>query len=306
MNCRRPAVLALAAVFVLLLAGCVFPGARQTPTTSPTGRDFTVPGAAAAMVQQLLARAGHRQALMVEVTTGTVQVSVLTTDHKPVTWAYREGEIEQVPSDLAYVDQATFDVSEFNLSDVGGLFRAAASMSGSEENQSLTIVDYSAGEVMMSVSTVPESRTVFFNPDGSLLEQLNFDAPGGIARGIEAITGYRTMVYSLTVDSVQGAWVEYPGEDEKVIRRTRTAKVPVTTNVRAETVDLPLISAARVDPEVIWRVLDSVRGTPDVPEDAPWNVVADDRDRVGLPRLHFTIGPKTLVTDLAGNLVVSG
>jgi hypothetical protein len=292
---------------LLMLAGCV-PAAATTTSPSPSGTastavdpDFTDPGKASAMVNSLLAEAGSRQALMVEITKDSVQVSVLAADGKPVTWARRDGESAEVPSDLAYVDQATFDVSRFNFSDVGGLFRAAASMSGSEEKQSLTIVDYSGGEVVMSVSTFPESRTVFFNSDGSLLEPLNFDAPGGIANGIKEVTAARLTVYSVTVQSDQGAWADYPGTEEgTTVRETRTSKVPVTTNIRNETVDLPVFLAARIRPDVIWRVVDATRGSSEVPEDAKWTVVIDDREKTGVPRMYFSIGSKSLVTDPSG------
>lgn len=306
MTTRPPPWLALGWLLVLVLVGCVqvaTPSPSLTPT--PTGPDFTRPGQASAMVQRLLTEAGHQRALLVEVTKTSVQVSMLDSDQTPVTWAYRDGEIGQVPSDLAYVDQATFDIDRFNISDVGALFRAAASMSGSEQNQSLTIVDYSGGEVMMSVSTVPESRTVFFNPNGSLLEILDFDTPGGVARGIDAAVGPRLSVYSVTVESELGAWVDYPGTDEKVVRRTRTAKVPVTTNIRAENVDLPVFSTGLIEAEAIWEVVDAVRGTSEVPESATWSVVIDDRSRLGIPRMHFAIGSKVLTTDLSGN-VISG
>lgn len=305
MTTRPPLRIVLGWLVVLLLSGCFLSPSAQSPTpsASPTGPDFAQPGQASVMVQRLLTEAGHRRALMVEVTKTSVQVSMLGSDQTPVTWAYRDGEIGQVTSDLAYVDQATFDVDRFNISDVGALFRAAASMSGSQENQSLTIVDYSGGEVMMSVSTVPESRTVFFNPDGSLLEILDFDTPGGVARGIEAAVGPRLSVYSVTVESEQGAWVDYPGADDTVVRRTRTAKVPVTTNVRAENVDLPLFSTGRIDAEAIWEIVDAVRGSSEVPEDTTWSVVIDDRTRLGIPRMHFAIGSKVLVTDLSGNVV---
>ncbi len=63
------------------------------------------------MVDSLLTDAGSRRALMVEITKDSVQVSVLAADGKPVTWAHRDGKSAEVPSDLAYVDQATFDVS---------------------------------------------------------------------------------------------------------------------------------------------------------------------------------------------------
>ncbi len=291
-------------LLALILAGCVQAGA--TPTSGPStsaAPDFTKPGAAAEMVESLLADAGSRRALLVEIAETSVQVSVLTAEGKPVTWAHRDGKSEEVPSDLAYVDQATFDISGFNISDVGGLFRAAANMSGSEEKQGLTIVDYSGGEVMMSVSTFPESRTVFFNPDGSLLAVLNFDAPGGIADGIQEVLGDRITVYSVSVQSDQGAWTEFPGTEEgTTVRRTRTSKVPVTTNIRNEVVDLPLFAASRIRPDVIWSVLDGVRGTSDAPEDAKWGVVIEFRENTGSPQMHFTIGSKSLVTDLNGTV----
>ena len=257
------------------------------------------------MVKQLMAKADSTAALMVEITESTVQVSVLDDAHQPTTWAYRGGEIAQVPSDLAYVDQSTFSVSRFNINDVGALFRAAAGMAGSEQDQSLTIVDYSGGEVVMSVSTVPESRTVFFNPDGSLLPVLDFDTPGGIAQGLKEAIGTRSTVASITVESDQGAWVDFPADTETTTRRTRTQKVPVTTNVRAEKLELPMFNAASVDAAAIWRVVDGLRGTSEIPEQSKWSVVIDDRDALGVPRMHFTIGPKVVVTDLAGNVVSS-
>ena len=309
MTSRPPAAAIIGWVLAVTMAGCVpiptsAPTAASSPASTPADPDFTEPGAAAAMVASLLTDAGSRQALMVEISRDSVQVSVLSAEGKPVTWAHRDGKSAEVPSDLAYVDQATFDVARFNLSNVGGLFRAAASMSGSEENQSLTIVDYSGGEVVMSVSTLPESRTVFFNPDGSLLEPLNFDAPGGIENGIREAIGLQLTVYSVTVQSDQGAWADYPGEKEgTTVRRTRTAKVPVTTNTRNETSNLQVFLAARIHPDAVWKIVDAVRGTTDVPEDANWSVVIEDRDHTNIPRMYFTIGPTSVTTDLNGAVI---
>jgi hypothetical protein len=288
----------------MLLVGCTPVPPTVSPTPSPTTLDFTRPGAASAMVAQLLAEAETEYALMVEVTTDSVEVSVLD-DDKTVTWAYRDGKIGEVASDLQYVDQATFPVAKFDISDVGALFRAAAGQSGSAEKQSLTIVDYSGGEVMMSVSTVPESRTVFFNPDGSLLQVLDFDTPEGVATGIRDAVGDRATVYSISVESDQGAWTEYPGGGGTTVRRTRTAKVPVTTNVTDQQVDLPLFLASRVDPQAIWTVADTVRGSAGVSASSRWSVVIDDRQGLGTPRMHFTFGSTVLTTDLEGNVVSS-
>jgi hypothetical protein len=305
---RPRRLLTLGFLWALLLAGC----GLQTPTTSstpaptpsPSALDFTRAGVASAMVTQLLAKAGSERALMVEITATTVEVSVLGADHKPATWAYRDGEIGEVASDLQYVDQSTFDVSRFDISDVGGLFRAAKGQSGSAENQSLTIVDYSGGEVMMSISTVPESRTVFFEPSGALLPILDFDTPGGVTQGIKDSVGTRATVYSITVQSGQGVWADYPGESGTTVRRTRTAKVPVTTNVTAQKEDLPLFSTSRVNPDAIWKVVDEVRTSGEVSKQAAWSVVIDDRRNLGIPRMYFTIGSKVVTTDNQGNEVV--
>ena len=286
------------------LTGCQPAGANQPSVVASTtpGPDFTEPGVALDMVRQLIAAAGSDRLIMVEIEDDTVSVSALV-DDEPVTWAYRDGTIGEVTSDLAYVDQAVFDIEDFNLADVGALFEAAGSESGSAENQNLQIVDYSGGEVMMSVSTVPESQTVFFHPNGTMLETLDFNTAAGVSQGITEAVGPRAWVHSIAVQSDTGAWVDYPGAEDTTIRRHRTAKVPVTTNARAETLDLPLFNPELVDPDAIWAVVDSVLGTPDVPEGSDWSVNVDDRDERGTPRMYFSIGPRVLVTDLSGTPV---
>lgn len=307
MTTRRHRLLVVGWLCGLLLTGCVptTPTPTPTPSPTPTALDFTVPGAAVQMVNRLLVEAGSQRALTVDVTESSVEVTVLGENESPVAWAYRDGEIGRVTTDQQYVDQATFDVARFNFTDVGALFRAASGQSGSAENQTLTIVDYSGGNVTMSVSTVPESRTVFFTASGGLLPVLNFDSEDGIAEGIHDALGARSSVYSVTVESSQGVWVDYPGEPDTVVRRTRTSKVPVTTNVTARSVDLPLFLAGRVSAASIWKVVDAARSTGDLPEEGGWSVVIDDRRNLGAPRMYFSFGTRVVTTDLAGNEVIS-
>lgn len=285
----------------MLLTACTPTPADPSPSPSPSAPDFTQPGVAKAMVQQLLTQAGTQKALMVKITTGTVQVSVLEGD-QAVTWAYRDGKSAQVASDVQYIDQATFDVTKFNIGDVGALFRAAAGQSGSAANQSLTIVDQSSGDVVMSVSTEPESRTVFFTADGSLTEILDFDTLAGISTGIREAIGGRALIYSVTVISDQSVSAEFPGTNSTTVHRTRGAKVPTITTVRS-IADLRLYAAARVNPAAIWRVVDQIRGTPDVSSQSPWSVTIDSREKLSLPRMYFTFGFKVVVADLDGNII---
>jgi hypothetical protein len=254
------------------------------------------------MVHQLLTMAGSTKVLMVRITAGDVEVSVLA-DQKAVTWAYRDGEAGKVNSDLQYVDQATFEVDGFNLSDVGALFRAAAGQCGSSSRQSLTIVDSSGGEVAMSVSTEPESRTVFFNPDGTLTPLLNFDTSSGVSAGIHDVLGDRSMVYSVAVISDQGVTAEFPGSTTNaIVRRTRGAKVPVITTTRSGSDQRPF-AASRVSAAAIWKVVTQTRGQADIAEGSKWSVTIDNRDKLSAPRMYFSFGFTVVVADIDGTII---
>ena len=122
--------------------------------------------------------------------------------------------------------------------------------------------------------------------------------------GEQEAVGLQLTVYSVTVQSDEGAWADHPGNEEgTTVRRTRTAKVPVTTNIRKETPSLTVFVAARISAEAVWTVVDAVRGTSAVPADAPWSVVVEDRDSSGVPRMYFSIGPTSLTTDLNGDVI---
>ncbi|HML50146.1 MAG TPA: hypothetical protein PKD84_01890 [Propionicimonas sp.] len=298
----RRAILATTVAVALALTGCTPGTGTASSSPSPEIPDFRKPGAAKAMVEQLLADAESQQALMVKVSQHNVEVSVLK-DDKVVTWANRSGTVTQVASDLAYVDQATFDVDGYQFDNVGALFRAAAGQSGSEANQSLTIVDYSGGKVMMSVSTEPESRTVFFTSSGSLLEILDFNTEGGVVGGVATAIGGRTTIYSLSVISDQSVSVEFPGANDTTIRRARAQKVPVTTTVRSGATNLPLYATSVVDPRAIWRVVQAQRGEGGISENSTWSVTIDNREKRLQPRMYFTFGFTVVVTDLAGDVI---
>ncbi|MDQ7993116.1 MAG: hypothetical protein AAGC63_11460 [Propionicimonas sp.] len=307
---------ALATLALLALAGCqpaapsatpVTPAsatATPSPSTTLPARDLTRPGEALRMLDSLLEAAGSGQLIMVELTAETASISVLPSGStEPVTWAYRDGRTEEVASDLQYVDQASFTLDGFDVSDLGRLFRVASAISGSTHKQTLQIVDYSGGRVVMAVTTNPESRTVFFNPDGSLLPDLDYHSLRGITEGLDAVVEDRVTVQAVGIESAAGAWVDYADSATTTTRRQRPAKVPVTTLVRDEALSLPPFAAARVRPDAVWRVLQRTIQADRLDADVEWSVTVDDRADAGAPRMYFTIGTTSLVTDLAGTEV---
>lgn len=284
-----------------LLAGCV---QSTTPPPSPSVSqvtlDLTAPGQARTMVRKLIAKAGTPDLIQVEITKEWAAITVVK-DDRPETWAWRDNTIKQVDTDVAYVQQRVFSIEDFNINDVGGLFRAATGISGSDSSQQLQIVDSSAGEVFMSVSTNPESRTVFFDPDGSLLPTLDFNTESGITGGLADVTGPRGTATAIGIQSSLGAWLDFPGSTTTTIRRLRTGTVPVTINERSQRPDLPVFSVSRVHPDAIVKVLDAARQRGDFDADTRWQVTIDDRARLGVPHMYFTIGNTDLETDLDGN-----
>lgn len=270
------------------------------PSASPTPElDLTQPGAAQQMIRQLVEKAGTSQVLMVSIKRHEASIGVLV-DKTPKTWAYRDGTIKQITSDLAAVDQASFDPFAFDLSDVGALFRAAAATSGSDSDQELQIVDqrrveHSASDLKMAVSTNPETRTVFFNADGTFVPLLDFNTSTGIAVGLSDALGAHTLATQVSVSSAAGASVDYPATDGTTVHRVRSSRIPVIDVPKPSSDKGPTFDPRIVSPATIWRVL---ARTPSFGPTTVWTMTADATS--GTPRLRFTIGSTRVVTDLAG------
>lgn len=319
---RRAAALALVAV---VGAGCSLPGASlppeptegpspsasPTPTPGPTASptpgagqlDLTLPGAARDLVTKILDAAKSSQALMVTVTATDATVTTLEAGQAH-TWAWRNGRIQEVPTDITYVAQRTFNPDDFAFDDLGALFRAAESVSGSKRDQRLQVVDYSGGLITMSVSTNPESRAVFFDRDGTLLPTLDFTSPWGLQKGFEDAVGERRVASVLGFGSAVGVYLDTPQRaDGGIDRRQRTARTPVIVTPRTEGNAYALFDPRRVDPAVVWQVLDALQEEGDFTLDTPWSCVVDDRADLGTPRMYFTVGDRSFVTNLSGTVI---
>lgn len=260
-----------------------------------------MPGAAQEMIARLMTASGATRALMVTVTRRDASVSVVT-GGAAVTWAWRDGRVQQVQSDINYVAQRTFSPSEFDLGDVGALFRAARAVSGSQEGQSLQIVDYSGGLVTLSVSTNPESRTVFFNRDGTLLPTLDFTSAWGLGQAYEDVVGARGTASAVAFGSALGAYLDSPMDAQGAFqRRQRSARTPVIVTPRTETARRPAFDPSRVRPSVVWGVLEAQRAQGRFALDQAWSCIVDDRAGTGTPRMYFTVADREFTTDLAGS-----
>lgn len=261
------------------------------------------------MVADLIAASGSKDVIMVMVRQHEASVSVLV-DGTAKTWAYRNGAIRSVASDLTFVEQGIINPDSFNLNDVGALFRAAAAVSGSDKAQELQIVDrqvvdHATSEVFMSVSTNPESRPVFFNADGTLVPTLDLTTESGITMGLADARGNHTSATSIVIDSAAGVWLDYPGKTSgTIMRRLRTSKLPVSLLVRNEQDKTATFDPRRVDPAVIWHVLDRYKRAGTFKPDDAWSVTIVHNPTSGQVTMRFVVGAERFTTDLLGTEVV--
>lgn len=297
---RLPRLLALVAMLLALALSACTPARPQTPTPTPSvDVDYTRPGQAQRVLQALADASGQPAAIIkVELTRNTATIAVRDTGDIAVTWSWRDGKAQKVDGDTQYLGQTQFRLNEFDISDVGGLFRRAAAIADSATNQQLQIVEYSGTSVYMTVTTAPESQTVFFRPDGTLIPTLDFRTAAGIRQGIDDTVGIQASITSISITPATGVVVDVPSGSTGTLRFVRAAKYPTRTELRNTKPAYPLTFDPKlINPDVIARVIDQL--APD-PKTAV-SIYIDRRDQLLDPTIRYVVDGRTVVTDLAGN-----
>lgn len=255
------------------------------------------------MVATLLRAADSTEAILVAVSQREVRVAI-ERDGVAETWAYRGGTVQTVESDIEYVDQSTFNPDRYPLDDVGALFRAARAVSGSDTQQELHIVDYSGGIIATTVTTTPESRAVFFNPDGELIPTLDLTTESGLTTATLEAVGARTTAHQLVMSSRDGVYLDVANASTGIVTRYRRApRTPLIITTRQEGSSLDAFDPRTIDPAVVWRMIESAHEAGDYTFDQAWTCVADDREETGKPRLYCQVGQESFVATLNGTLI---
>lgn len=298
MTRARRAAAVLTAAFAL--AACQPQPSPTTPaptaSPSPAALDLTQPGAAQRVLEQLAAAAGTRRLVKADVTADSAQV-VAVVDKTAHTWAWRDGAPVEVDGDTQYIGQAEFSLDDFDLRDVGAIFRRAAALSGSSSRQQLQIVEYYDGAVYLTVGTSPESSTVFFRADGEPIPTLDYTTVAGLRRGLADARLGLTQVQQAGFSRATGVWFDTPAGDAGTRRVVRPARFPARGELQSTRRDWPTFSPALVQPEAVQRVVAQL--DPDASRDV--RVEIDRRDGMSDPTMTFTVDGTTMITDLAGN-----
>ncbi|HEX7397802.1 MAG TPA: hypothetical protein VF312_09660 [Propionibacteriaceae bacterium] len=301
----RRAVLRVA-VAALGLAGCSStaststsssPSSTPTPSSSIPVRDFLEPGEATAVIKELVAAAGTINAIKVEISAHEASLSIVS-GMTAKTWAWRNGTILVVDSDTQFVGQEIFDPRDYDVSGISGMFETAATLAKSDSGQQLQIVEYADRTVYMTVTTNPESLTVFFRKDGSLVSQVDLTTLTGIQEAYRDAVGTKKFINALGILPNQGGMYVDVAVLDTIVRTVRQPRLPVRTTTRREATTLSPFDPALVKPSIIASSLANISAKTTVQTPAPgWSLEVDTKDNTPEPRMYFTVnGDQTVMT----------
>lgn len=287
-----------AAAVAVVLAGCtpLSPGSTnppppppvQSPTSSPTtvGPPSLPPTAATLpaevfplafaiegrlldhaeeVVAELHRVAGGLPVLKVDLTDTQATLTALLPDAQVASYRWFDGEVTRVESDIQYLEQATFDPADFPLSSASRMFDVA-DLRGVRGELVLQVVEYREGQVLMTITSRPESTTVFFRPDGTAVAELGYTSVADLTDGLEEVIGTSTEAYAVGFDATRGYWVDLPDAEPGVtVNRSRLGGLPMFETRRGETPPLETFDPQEIEPAILAMVIATTQLDPTEP-----------------------------------------
>ena len=313
MSLRR----AIAIAVVVLLAGCsstsdpepthtpsVAASESATPEPSPAPSPtvvFPVPmnvtqdlirGGAKQIVRRMMEITNNRPALKLDVSTSEVILTVLDTDQKPFTLLWRSNQIAPTDSDIQYLGQTTFRPTDYPLGNISELFDTATRMGATGADKILQIVEQRPGEVYLTVTTTPETKTVFFEKDGTAVRNLGYTSVADLTDGLAAVISGSRAATQIGFGPNTGYWIDLPASNGITERRTRSAALPVYTTRLKETSSLTPFDPTQLNALVLARSIQKFN----LNSRTECRIEVDNRYRRTTPIIRYDCGGKVHFT----------
>lgn len=299
-------------MIALLLSACANPAPTLTasPTASPTtsgsaGRDLFSPGLAQEVVAELVAAAEGKPVVRVVLDRTRARLTYVDTGDRPRSMVWLAGVISSSDDGTDLVAATSFNPADFNLINVAVLFATAARLSGSENHQELQINEYDHGGVLMTITTSPESSTVFFDREGTLIPRLRLSTDAGLSIGLNDILENRIYVVAVgaTITNTSASsqlWADVVATSGVLERRIRPANMPMYLTKRRETPTTTQFDSSLIDPQVVGRLIRTGPSMLGKPNGSPLTLTITQPADQPAPRITVDVGSSQLVTDLAG------
>ena len=240
-------------------------GASPTSTPSPTlladehlPLQFTVLTSllsdADRVVRRLHQAAGQLPVLRVDLTEDQATLTALLPTGGVVSYRWRDNQITHVDSDIQYLEQTTFDPADYPLESAERMFDIA-DLRGVRGDLVLQIGEYGAGQVTMTITSRPESGTVFFRRDGSAVASLGTTSVADITAGLAEVLGEAERAYGVGFNPVRGYWADLPDEPGVVLSRSRVGGVPVFETRRSESPTVAPFNPSLIRPAALAKAI---------------------------------------------------
>ena len=270
------------------------------PTVDPKV-DLFIPGQAQQVVAGLADRAAG-PIVRVAITRTSAQVTYVGEGDRPASVSWDRGEVSTNDEGTDLVTAASFNPADFDLSDVAALFAQAAEISGSSEEQQLQINEYNQGQILITVTTYPETTTVFFTPDGTLIPRLDLTDDEDLATAIADVTkGEAPNTLVITPDQQVAA--DYQLADGIVERRTRPANGPVYTTQRKDEISPLTFDQAQLDVATLGVIIRTYPGMLSRSADSPITLTIARSLSDPAPRIRVEVEGEVAVLRLDGTRV---
>ena len=277
---------------------------KRTATPNPSINPAT-PELARSIVDDLTRKVNDAAIVRVQIDDRHVSLTYVDKTNRPVSLIWQDGAVSVVDEGTDFVVSASFDPRVFAVEKITEMFEIAALIAGSDSRQQLQITEYSDGKILLSVTTNPETTTVFFRHDGSPIWPLNYRTADGIASGLADATVGLTWVLGISISEDQ-LWVDAPGQEPGTTERMmRPAGLPAFKTVRNQAIDDVRFAHDRVDPVIVAQLLTQLPAELGKPG-ATASVLIQQQQNQKEPRMIFDVAGTKVVTDLAGKRLAPG
>ena len=317
MSLRRVIAIAM----VVLLVGCSFtsdpeptrapsattsdsatpePGVTSSPTVVfPVPMNVTqdlIRGGAKQIVRRMMEITNNRPALKLDVSASEVTLTVLETNQKPFTLRWRANQIAPAESDIQYLGQTTFRPTDYPLGNISELFDIATRMGATGTEKVLQVVEQRSGEVYLTVTTTPETKTVFFEKDGTAVRNLGYTSVADLTDGLAAVIAGSRAATQIGFGPNTGYWIDLPANNGITERRIRSAALPVYTTRLKETSSLTPFDPIQLNALVLARSIQKFNHG----SKAECRIEVDNRYRRKTPIIRYDCSGRVHFTDPDG------
>jgi len=281
------------------------PGADESSSASSISPEYDlfVPGRAREVVDALTAAANGRPVVRLVLDRTQARLTYVDQGDRPQSFVWSAGEITPSDDGNDLVAAASFDPSGFDLDDVVSLFDQAEQISGSSGKQELQISEYDHGQTLITITTTPESTTVFFTAQGDLIPRLDLKDEDDLAQGLADVMLDRLFVVAIGVKDADQIWADVVASPGVMERRIRGSKVPMYLSQRHETTSAHQFDPSVIDMSVLARLVRTAPGILGKPSADQVTITVQQPKDASEPRIYIDVDGDQLVTDLQGSPV---